>query len=360
MVFFTDLSLPGDEPITSWQWDFGDGGTSTVAAPVYTYVNTGVYTVSLIVTTAAGVDQRVRDNYITINAPDGPTAGFTAVPTGGLEPLEVQFVDLSLPGDRPITAWQWNFGDGATSTEPSPTHVYNNAGTYTVQLTVTTEVGSDDEVATNLINVTAPGGPTADFTGYPASGDAPLTVQFASQSQAGDMPITSWAWTFGDGASSTEQAPVHTYAIAGNYTVRLTVTASDGSSDEEAKTNFVTISAPDDLAANFVASVTSGAAPLTVQFADLSSVGGLPITSWAWDFGDGNTSDQQHPQHTYEEEGAYTVKLTVTTAVETDTIEKAAYITVAGMMPAAGALGLLVLVLASAAAGARVLRTKKK
>ncbi|HOH28245.1 MAG TPA: PKD domain-containing protein, partial [Candidatus Hydrogenedentes bacterium] len=360
MVSFTDLSLPGDEPITSWQLDFGDGGVSTEPNPVYTYANTGVYSVTLIVTTLAGADQRIRNNYVTVTAPKGPTAEFSAVPTGGMKPLTVQFVDLSAPGDRPITGWAWNFGDGGASTEPSPTHVYNSAGAYTVQLTVTTEVGSDDKVVMNFINVTAPGGPTADFTGYPASGDAPLTVQFASQSQAGDTPITSWSWTFGDGAVSAEQAPVHTYANAGNYTVRLTVTASDSSSDEEIKTNFVVANTPDALTANFVASATTGPAPLTVQFADLSATGSLPITSWAWDFGDGNTSEQQHPQHTYEIEGAYTVKLTVTTAVETDTMEKAAYITVTGAMPAAGMFGLLALAIASAAVGTRALRTKKK
>jgi len=359
-VTFTDLSTPGDEPITSWLWEFGDGNTSTAPSPVYTYMNTGVYTVSLTVTSAAGADERVRDNYVTVKAPLGPTAAFSALPTGGLKPLTVQFVDLSLPGDRPITTWQWNFGDGGISAEPSPVHVYNNAGSYTVQLSVTTEAGTDNEIVVNCINVTTPGGPTAGFTGYPASGSAPLTVQFASQSQAGDAPIASWAWDFGDGTTSNEQAPRHTYENTGNYNVKLTVTANDGSTDDEIKPNFVVASKPDTLTANFVASVVTGPAPLDVQFADLSVSGSQSITSWAWDFGDGATSEEQHPRHTYEEQGTYTVNLTVTTALASNTMEKAAYIVVEGMMPAAGVFGLLALALASAAAGARALQRKKK
>ncbi|NLV43689.1 MAG: PKD domain-containing protein [Candidatus Hydrogenedentes bacterium] len=153
---------------------------------------------------------------------------------------------------------------------------------------------------------------------------------------------------------------MHEYPNAGAYDVSLTVTANDGSSDEELKAGFVVASVPDSLTANFVASVTSGSAPLVVQFADLSSAGSQTITSWAWDFGDGATSDQQHPQYTYLADGAYTVKLTVNTAIDSDTLEKAAYINVSPQMPAAGLFGLLALVAASAAAGVRVLNRRKK
>jgi PKD repeat protein len=85
----------------------------------------------------------------------GPTAAFTATPTSGTAPLTVAFTDASLAGDRPITAWAWEFGDGGTSTEQHPTRIYSAAGTYTVTLTVTTGAGSDAETRTGLIQVQA-------------------------------------------------------------------------------------------------------------------------------------------------------------------------------------------------------------
>jgi PKD repeat protein len=359
-VTFSDMSLPGDESITSWLWDFGDGGTSDSPAPVYTYLNTGVYTVTLTVQTAVGSDQRIREDYIQVTAPQGPTAYFNGVPTGGMKPLTVQFVDLSLPGNGTITDWLWQFGDGASSTESSPTHVYENAGSYTVQLTVTTEVGDNTQIRPNYINVTTPGGPNADFTAYPASGTGPLTVQFASQSIAGDTPITNWSWEFGDGGTSTAQAPRHTYNTPGTYSVRLAVTAQDSASDEEFKTGFVVVAQPATLTANFTSDVQTGPAPLTVQFFDTTVSGSLPVNQWLWQFGDGATSEDQHPSHTYHEEGVYTVKLTATTASASDTVEKDAYITVAGMLPAAGLAGLIALALSASIAGAAALRRKRR
>ena len=169
--------------------------------------------------------------------------------------------------------------------------------------------------------------PTTTFTATPTAGLAPLTVQFTDLS--GGRP-TSWLWTFGDGNTSTDQNPQHTYATPGLYSVTLTATNEYGS-DTETKTDYITVYAP--VTAQFTANITGGTAPLTVQFTDLSTGG---PTSWLWTFGDGNTSTNQNPVHTYTTAGAHTVTLTASHPYSSDTETKTAYITVAVLQPFPG------------------------
>jgi len=120
-VQFTDLSTAGDNPITDWYWEFGDGDTSTAQNPSHIY-DDGVYTVSLTVTDSHGCsDTETKEEYITSN--EGPTADFTADVFDCCDPLTVQFTDLSTAGDNPITDWYWEFGDGDTSTDQNPSHI---------------------------------------------------------------------------------------------------------------------------------------------------------------------------------------------------------------------------------------------
>lgn len=158
--------------------------------------------------------------------------------------------------------------------------------------------------------------PVADFSASPTAGQEPLTVQFTDQSTG---TPTAWSWNFGDGGTSTSQNPAHTYSSAGSYSVSLTVTNACGS-DSESKTNYVVVSEPC-LApvAAFVASPTSGLAPLSVTFTNQSTG---TITSSLWDFGDGRTSATQNPIHLYSTDGTYTVALTVTNACGSDTETK--------------------------------------
>ena len=139
--------------------------------------------------------------------------------------------------------------------------------------------------------------PFADFMTNVTSGAIPLAVQFTDTSEG--IP-TIWEWDFGDGETSDEQNPTHTYTEPGTYTATLTVTNIAGSDSTE---TMVTASA-----VSFTASITSGVVPLTVEFIDTS--GGEP-EAWEWDFGDGETSDEQNPTHTYETVGTYDVTLTV-------------------------------------------------
>ncbi len=311
-VNFTDQS---SGPVTSWEWDFGDGGTSTAQNPSHQYQNPGTYDVTLIVCSANCCDTTTKTNYITVNDP-APVADFEGSPTSGEAPLTVNFTDLST--NNP-TSWDWDFGDGGTSTAQNPSHTYNEAGTYTVTLTATNSCGSDTETKTDYITVTCTA-PVADFEGSPTSGEAPLTVNFTDLSS--NNP-TSWEWDFGDGGTSTEQNPTHTYSDSGHYTVTLTATNSCGS-DTETKVDYITVTCTAPVA-DFEGSPTSGDAPLTVNFTDLSTNN---PTAWEWDFGDGGTSTEQNPTHTYNTAGTYTVTLTASNSCGSDTETKTDYITV--------------------------------
>jgi PGF-CTERM protein len=162
--------------------------------------------------------------------------------------------------------------------------------------------------------------PVADFEADVLDGDLPLLVNFTDLSTG----ATEWAWVFGDGATSDEENPSHTYVEPGIYTVNLTV-SNDFGSDNVSKSDYitVTIGLP---AANFTADPTSGYFPLDVQFTDASI--GFNITEWAWDFGDNETSTDQNPLHTFAAAGAYTVSLTVTNDIGNDTVTNVDYITV--------------------------------
>ena len=172
------------------------------------------------------------------SAAQAPVADFSASPLSGVAPLTVQFTDLSTNSP---TSWSWDFGDGATSTEQNPSHVYSSIGTYTVSLTACNGVGCDDEVKSAFVTVNEVVlAPVADFSADATYGVMPLTVQFTDLST--NSP-TSWSWDFGDGATSSEQSPSHTYTTASTYTVSLTSTNSAGS-DDEVKTAYITVNNP--------------------------------------------------------------------------------------------------------------------
>lgn len=144
-VDFQDLSTNNPD---SWQWDFGDGGSSTVQNPSHTYTSPGTYDVTLTVSGLGGTDSTTKRDYITVY--QSVNADFRGSPRSGSWPLRVRFNDLSA-GD--IDSWQWNFGDGSSSSRRNPSHTYSNPGTYTVTLDVSGPGGSDRERKRNYIEV---------------------------------------------------------------------------------------------------------------------------------------------------------------------------------------------------------------
>jgi len=171
--------------------------------------------------------------------------------------------------------------------------------------------------------------PTANFTGTPTGGAAPLSVTFTDSSTG---TPTFWAWEFGDGTSSTVQSPSHGYAANGAYSVTLTVNNGYGS-HSLTRSSYINVgNAP---VANFSGTPTIGAPTLNVNFTDSST---NSPTAWSWTFGDSNTSTAQNPSHSYAAVGNYTVALTATNAYGNDTNTKNNYITV-GNKPVANFSG---------------------
>lgn len=239
----------------------------------------------------------------------GVTANFTTDVVRGLAPLTVQFTDAS--AGEP-TSWQWDFDNDGNidATTQNPSYTFTTPGVYSVRLVAANANANGTITRTDLIAVTTL---TPDFTVSASSGVAPLTVTFAD---ASTQSPTAWAWDFENDSTidATTQNPAHTYTTPGTYTVSLTATDEAGSATET-KTGFVTVLTP--VVAGFSTSVTSGAAPLSVTFADTST----QKTTYSWDFESDGTPDSTatSPTHVFTTGGATTVTLTATGPGGTDT-----------------------------------------
>ncbi len=206
-----------------------DGGTWQASGSSVPYIPVGSHTVGF-----RGIAYWNTPSIQTVNIENGQTASaagtytpfysasLTASTTGGKAPLAVHFTYTSTSS---VTKCLWNFGDGTMSKVPYPNHTYRKAGTYTVTLTVTGFLGTYTCTQPDYITVYA--APTANFIASPSSGKAPLQVNFTDESTG---LVTSRLWHFGDGATSTDQSPEHTYNKPGTYTAKLTVTGPGGSS----------------------------------------------------------------------------------------------------------------------------------
>jgi PKD repeat protein len=146
-----------------------------------------------------------------------------------VEGSTVRFKDASTTLSTPITSWNWDFGDGETSTEQNPRHVYSDDGNYEVTLTVTNKEKSTHSV-TNIATILDMS-PAAGFTYEPKPATVGEPVTFTDLSKTLQDDLVSWHWDLGDGTTSSEQNPVHTYAEEGSITVKLVVTDEDGSID---------------------------------------------------------------------------------------------------------------------------------
>jgi PKD repeat protein len=286
---FSDPTLGSN----SWNWNFGNGGTSTNQSPAYSYSVPGVYTVTLNTAMAGGCTQAFNPYAIVRVIPYSPMP-IVANYINRCKPYTVNFSTATAN----VASYNWNFGDGNSSALPSPTHNFQNAGTYTITLIVTINGGCIDVITTT---VTVGNVNPIQFSGYINCKGTPgqYIVQNSSQ-------FTSWIWRFGDGTTSTQSPANHTYANAGSYNVSLITTDTYGCIDT------FTLAAPvvvHDPVANFtVAGSTTGCLSLPVQFQNTST----GASTYLWDFGDGTTDTTTNPTHTYNLPGVYTVSLTAT------------------------------------------------
>ncbi|HEX4875749.1 MAG TPA: PKD domain-containing protein, partial [Chitinophagaceae bacterium] len=273
---FNDLSTTdGVNSLQSWQWNFGDGNTQVFTAPPFqhTYLTSGVYSVQLIVTDAAGCKDSLTLSNL-INSTD-PVPGFNSADTLTCPGATVTFTNTSAPAGFTST---WDFGDGGTSTASSPTHVYANTGQYTVKLIIVDGFGCPDSLIRNqYIKVDTP---AAHFTVTDtASSCAPFRVQFTNTSTY----YSSVVWDFGPGqGTSTLSNPVHFYNIPGVYPVKLVVTSPGGCKDSVIQN----ITLYDTAGSKLDYVPITGCRPLGATFSITASSNNY---SYYWDFGDGNT-----------------------------------------------------------------------
>lgn len=224
-VFFTDASTTTVGTVTSWSWNFGDSGTSSLQDPSHIYGTGGPFVVSLIVTSSNGcVDTMTQ----TLNVYEKPVANFTA--SGICLDDGTAYTDIStVGGGATITTWSWSFGDlSAINTTQNPSHNFPSAGSYNTQLIVTSSQGCVDTV---ILPVSVLPGPAAAFTSDDFTGNVNQNINFTDQSTNGAI---SWFWDFGDGSSdstSTLQNPSHVYGAGGFYDVCLIVTDVNGCTD---------------------------------------------------------------------------------------------------------------------------------
>ncbi|HKU61415.1 MAG TPA: PKD domain-containing protein [Gemmatimonadales bacterium] len=230
--------------------------------------------------------------------------------------------------DEQVTRWSWDFdGDGeADADTPEASFTYKTAKDFKVSLTVYDAQGLSQTRTSDITIAPAPVGtpPTAGFT---HSCDGPSCTFVNTSTDVAPGTIATHAWTFGDGGTSDQASPSHTYTVsaATEFTVTLTVTDDEGASDSETQTITVTPAAQvDPPSAGFTSSCTVAVCTFVSTSTDAAPG---TIVSYAWTFGDGGTAAVKNPSHTYSVTGRtdFTVALTVTddegaTAVATRTI----------------------------------------
>jgi uncharacterized repeat protein (TIGR01451 family) len=298
---------------TTFVWDFGTGATLTVISPTYTYAQPGVYTVSLRATGLGGSDTLTRTDYITVTEPI--VAAFSATPLTGIVPLSVTFVNSSTGA----SSFVWGFSNSLTTTVVSPTHIYTQAGVYTVSLTASGPDDSQTLTKSNYITITAP--------------IVVSVMDTSGQAEAG-LPVYAFNGTIYTGISKTTNSTgVATFTLPlGDYRFRADKNGTQfwsGTANHctvpGCTTVTMTLSGPAlPPVAGFTAVPITGVVPLTVTFTN-SSTGS--IEQYHWNFSDGVTSTLTNPTHLYAAAGIYTVSLTVSGPAGSHTLTRTNYIT---------------------------------
>ncbi len=279
-----------------WIWDFGDSSdvdTNRVASHVYT--ETGTYTVSLQITSGFGCDQFIPNHSTFIIEPGEADFSYQL---DICNPKVVSFTDSS----SNAVAWNWDFGDSATSTLEDPIHTYDAYGRYLVKLEITTAAGCTYNIAQMVL--VEPREPIGTPFLVPSDSIFPMTVNFYANSNT----AVSWFWMFGDNTTSSLENPVHTYNAAPNGYISLIMT--DGICTDSMWVLFPsepTIGIafgfelePEPVDSAFYSPPVMGCIPFNIHFQSTFS-------NSTWDFGDGTTSTSPNPIHTYSQSGIYDV-----------------------------------------------------
>jgi len=312
---FTSDEVDGCEPLAanfentttnadSYIWDFGNGITDDGETASYAFSTSGEVTNFQVTLTA--MDDLGCSDVATHTVTVYPAADFaldlTSAPT--CAPVE-----LTLPSFEGLYNFDWNFGDGTTSTENGPTHVWENETDAAVASIITLEAETEfgcGGMAVALLQVKP--SPTADFSTDIDSGCEPLAVNFMSESNLAD----SFSWDFGNGQTAATENATEQFTTNGENTefdITFTVTHALGCTDTATKAVTVFPAAVVDL--NF--GIDSVCSPLTLTMPAFDGVENI-----TWDFGDGNTSNEATPSHTWENNTGELMAATVTFSAQTE------------------------------------------
>jgi len=246
-ISFTESSQNGID----WFWDFGDGTSSTIQNPTHTYTVDGTYNVSLIVTSAHGCTDTVSSTSMV--EIDDVVANFTTMSGSGCAPQPAYFSDSSYNA----VSWDWDFGNGFTSTLQNPIQIYYTGGNYSIQLIVESASGCTDTVLSpNPLNII---GPLSDFSIVDSTMCSYDSAQFIDNSQNAD----SYLWLFGDGNSSSSVSPAYQYATSGMYDISLITTDANGCQNIAMQSIYITQVLDPDV--SFLLSDTIGCNPLSIN-----------------------------------------------------------------------------------------------
>ncbi len=306
-VRFTDNSNLAGRQSIRWFWDFGDNSVSALQTPAHLYKAAGSFPVKFSLVSDIGCLSDTATKTVVLSEPPVAKFGY-AVP--GCVGKSIRFSDSSSSANQPIVKWTWKFGDNSpdvVSTTAAPqAHTYAAVGTYTVSLLVENASGCKSLQFSRQVNVAA--NPVADF----AAGTACLpaaAIQFTDRSTIpGTGTPFNYAWRFGDGGTSTQKDPQHTYTSTGPFTASLIVTSAAGCMDSVSKLVTTVYQQP---LAQFAApaEVCLGS---DITFTDQSTAAANTISGWSWDFGDGSTAvTQQNPTYRYARPGSYPVTLLI-------------------------------------------------
>jgi len=295
------------ENATHWEWRFGDGKTSSVRNPTHSYTANGSFDIVLVASGPGGS----ASASMTVDVVFPPVvASFSCDVSAGFAPLTVTCTDES----EYATSWDWDFGDGATSTEPNPAHQFTTDGPFDILLTATGPSGSDTHSTAIKVGVLEI---FADVT----AGTAPLEVNFMALTK--DVPTNLLAWSADGEHLGLGFALKHVFYKTGTYTVELL--AGNLMPAIIATTQVVIDVGYAEASADFFPSPADGPGPLQVQMIDTSPGA---VEKWEWNFGDEkrcvfpapppgepnppDTCDSSSPFHVYETLRSYDVTLTVT------------------------------------------------
>ncbi len=301
-VNFTDASTGG--AVTRRDWNLGNGTIiSNGAATVGTnYLTDGTFTVTLTVTFSNG-DTRTKQDFVTVHPK--PVAKFSANEREGCSPHAVQFINLATTKTGTVTNWLWDFGAGGSS-QPNPAFTYHVNGNYNVSLIVTNSWGCESEAAIEPQYIKVYPKVNAAFSIPNNSSCAiPFTTSFVNGTTGGGN--ITYEWDFGDGQSSTDPNPSHTYTATGAYTVTLTArngtncvstVSRSGSNGILAGKPTPSITAPVNVCANTAASFTGGVTPAAFLY------------TVKWLFPDnGAVQYGQNVSHTFTTPGTYEIAM---------------------------------------------------